>query len=509
MPMRRDLDRLAGAEYDVLVIGGGIQGACIAWDAALRGLRVALVERDDFGAATSANSLRIVHGGIRYLARGDLPRMRESIRERSALLRVAPGLVEPLPVLIPTGPPGVPGRLALGAALALTHLLSPTRNRHLPPDRRIGAGRVVSRLECLRLFPALDTAAITGGALWYDARMTRPERLTLAFITSAASVGARVANHAEATAFDVEGGEVRSVEVVDHLSGRRHRVRGRQVVIAAGPWTEALARRAAGAAAPAAGETRQALALNLVIGRRLADVAVGLRSRGSSEPDPGGSGGRFLFLAPQEHSTLLGTWYAVADAAADPGPALESGMASLLAEFNLACPGLQLSSGDVVGRQWGRLPLKAGLEAGPPATLAERPRIGGRKGPGPTNLLTVEAVKYTTARAVAQDVVDLVLASMGIAPRACRTAETPLVGAEHSPGRQPPLAQRVLQAARGEMAVTLSDIVYRRTELGDPPGPERERVRFAARIAADALGWDEDRRTREEAAVLGAGAGAV
>ena len=86
--MRRDLSRLESEEYDLLVIGAGIQGACIAWDAALRGLRVALVERDDFGAATSANSLRIIHGGLRYLARGDFARMRESIHERSALLRI-------------------------------------------------------------------------------------------------------------------------------------------------------------------------------------------------------------------------------------------------------------------------------------------------------------------------------------------------------------------------------------------------------------------------------------
>ncbi len=116
--MRRDLNQLGGIRHDVLVIGGGIQGACIAWDAALRGLKVALVERDDFGAATSANSLRIVHGGLRYLARGDLTRMRESIRERSALLRIAPGLVEPLPVLVPTGGPGVPGRAAFGSRVS-------------------------------------------------------------------------------------------------------------------------------------------------------------------------------------------------------------------------------------------------------------------------------------------------------------------------------------------------------------------------------------------------------
>jgi len=504
--MRRDLNELGGVEHDVLVIGGGIQGACIAWDAALRGLKVALVERDDFGAATSANSLRIVHGGIRYLARGDLARMRDSIRERSALLRVAPGLVEPLPVLVPTGRPGVPGRAAFGAALALTHLLSPTRNRHLDPSRRIAAGRVLSRPECLRLFPALDPDTFSGGALWYDARMTRPERLTLAFVVSAASAGAQVANHAEVEGFEVEGGTVRSAGVVDRLTGRRHEVRARQLVIAAGPWTEALAARAGKSVGPAPGTPRHALGLNLVVGRRVAEVAVGLRSSSSSDGDPGGPGGRFLFLAPQERGTLLGTWYGVADDGNDPGPALDRGAETLLAEFNRACPGLGLSRKDVVGRQWGRLPLKAGLEAGPSATLAERPRVSGRSGSGPANLLTVEAVKYTTARAVAQDVVNGVLASMGLRPRACRTAETPLVGAELSPGDRPPLPQRILHAAREEMAVTLDDVVYRRTELGDPPGLDREAVERAARIVGDALGWDEGRRAAEEASVLGAGA---
>ncbi len=502
--MRRNLKELGRVEHDVLVIGGGIQGACIAWDAALRGLDVALVERDDFGAATSANSLRIVHGGIRYLARGDFARMRESIRERSALLRIAPGLVEPLAVLVPTGRPGVPGRAAFGAALALTHALSPGRNRRLVPSHRIAAGRVLSRAECLRLFPALDPGAFNGGALWYDARMTHPARLTLAFIISAASAGAQVANYAEADGFEIAAGVVRAVGVVDRLSGVRHAVRARQVVIAAGPWTEALAGHASTSVGPAADAPRYALALNLVVGRRLSEAAVGLRSS-STVADPGGSGGRFLFLAPQEHSTLLGTWYGVAEAG-DPGPALDRGAETLLTEFNRACPGLRLTPGDVTGRQWGRLPLKASLEPGPPDTLAERPRMSARAGIGPSNLLTVEAVKYTTARAVAQEVVDLVLASLGLPRRACRTAETPLVSGDVGWAIRSPLGERMLHAVREEMAMTLQDVVYRRTELGDPPGPDRAAVGLAVRVVGDALGWDQARRVAEEASVLCAGA---
>jgi len=499
--MRRDLSRLEGDEHDLLVIGAGIQGACIAWDAALRGLRVALVERDDFGAATSANSLRIIHGGLRYLARGDFPRMRESIRERAALLRVAPGLVEPLPVLVPTGPPGVPPKLALGAALVLTHLLSPGRNRDLHPGRHIGAGRLLSRAECLALAPALGTSPVSGGALWYDARMVRPERLTLAFVRSAASKGAVVANYGEADTFEVVDGVVRSVEVVDRLRGTRHSVRARQIVIAAGPWTEELATRTGRQPALPAGEPGLALGLNLVVGRRLADAAVGLRAGSSSAADPGGSGGRFLFMVPQERSTLLGTWYEVADGS-DPTGALDRGEEFLLAAFNRACPGLRLSRDDVVARQAGRLPLKSGLERGPTFGLAERPRLFGRDRPGPANLLTVEAVKYTTARAVAEDVVDAVLASMGLEPRPCGTTETPLLGGEMPGGTPAPLEQRIRRAVTEEMAATLSDVVFRRTELGDPPGPAEEGVRLAARVMGDALGWDERRRAEEEATVL-------
>ncbi|MBA3316919.1 MAG: FAD-dependent oxidoreductase [Gemmatimonadales bacterium] len=503
--MRRNLEQLGGAEHDVLVIGGGIQGACVAWDAALRGLKVALVERDDFGGATSANSLRIVHGGIRYLARGDLVRMRESTRERSALLRVAPGLVQPLPVLVPTGPPGVPGRAAFGVALTLTHLLSPARNRDLHPSRHIAAGRVLSRSECLRRFPALDRDSCTGGALWYDARMTRPERLTLAFVVSAASVGAQVANHAEADGFEVTGGAVRAVRVTDRLTGRSHQVRARQVVIAAGPWSQALAGLAQERPTPVPGSPRHALALNLVVGRRWSDAAIGLRSDPSSEADPGGSGGRFLFLAPQERTTLLGTWYGVTHSGDGHAAALERGAETLLAQFNRACPGLGLSEADVLGIQWGRLPLKAGLESGPAAILAERPRGIGPGGDGPANLRIIEAVKYTTARAVAQTVVDGVLNSLSLEARPCRTAETPLVGAELSQGDRSSVAQRILYAAEEEMGVTLGDVIFRRTELGDLPGPDREAVMMACRIVGDARGWDQRRRDAEVTSVLGAG----
>ena len=476
------------------MVGGGIHGACIAWDATLRGLSVALLERDDFGAATSANSLRIVHGGLRYLARGDFARMRESIRERSALLRIAPGLVAPLPVLVPTEGGGVRSRAAFAAALAANDLLSADRNRGLGLSRRLPRGRLLAPAECRRLFPAFDPAA-TGGALWYDAQILHPERLTLAFLLAASQRGAALANYFPVERVLSAGGAVSGVLATDRLTGSPIEVRGRVVVVAAGPWTSALA-----------GQTPApplAFALNLVVARRLAEVAVGLRARTGADGDPVVGGGRFLFLAPQGEATLLGTWYAPS-AGASAQVRAARGVAALVAEFNEACPALALRESDVVRCQWGWLPLKAGRESGRATALAERPRLidHGKFG-GVRGMLSVEGVKYTTARGVAEQTVDRVVAALGLAPRPCTTAVEPLEQARLArEGDAVPLEAAVRRAARDEMALRFSDIVFRRTGLGALTGPDAAAVGAAARIAAAELGWTGEQQAVEIARAL-------
>jgi len=492
--MQRDLNRLTGQVHDLLIVGGGIHGACIAWDAALRGVSVALVERNDFGAATSANSLRIVHGGLRYLARGDLPRMRESIRERSTLLRIAPGLVVPLPVLVPTRGTGTQSRIALRAALALNDLGSSGRNRGLDADHRIPAGRLLSVSAAAACFPPLARGDVTGGALWHDARLRRPERLTLSFIRSAADRGAAVANYLEVERLLTSDGAVTGAEVLDGRSGARFQIQARAVVVAAGPWIGSLVARTASQRNDSA--TGQAVALNLVVGRRLAETAVGIKSLSGAAEDPVVGGHRFLFLAPHDGATLLGTWYAVDDGA-DPRTTVQRGAAALLAEFNAACPGLALSSGDIARVQWGRLPLKAGLEPGRSSALAERPRIRDHASEGARHLFSVEGVKYTTARRVAAVTVDKILADLGLRDPGCRTADTPLSGAYDVPPEDPQLDLRIREAIRNEMALTLGDVVFRRTGLGEVPGPHREAVCAAARIAAEELAWDSAREAAE------------
>jgi glycerol-3-phosphate dehydrogenase len=417
---------LGSTRHDLLVIGGGILGACLAWDGALRGLKVALVERGKLGGATSANSLRIIHGGLRYLIRGDLTRMRESIRERSILLRIAPGLVEPLPVVLPCGIPGYPNRAALRLGLALNDLISARRNLHLVPSRHLPPGRGLSAAELATFCPGLGSLARAGGALWYDAVMSRPEQLVRAFVRSATERGALVTEYACAEGFTSSGGQVLSVAIRDCQSGGFQEVAANQVILAAGPWTGDLLALAVGPA-PAGPTARHALALNLIVGRRLAGAAIGVRSERSATEDPLGGGRRFLFLVPQEETTLVGTWYGTAeDGAVDS--ALERGRLTLLEDVRRACPGLGLTPADIVGYHWGRLPVDR-VADGRPARLADRPRVAGPADLGLANLHAVETVKYTTARGVAERVLDRVVAMLPRAVGPCRTAEVPLAGA--------------------------------------------------------------------------------
>ncbi|HWW93867.1 MAG TPA: FAD-dependent oxidoreductase, partial [Vicinamibacteria bacterium] len=175
--MKRDLGLLAAREHDLLIVGGGIYGVAAAWDAAQRGLDVALIEGEDFGAGVSWNSLKTIHGGLRHLQRADVGQMRESLRERRALLRIAPELVRPLSFLVPAYGHGIRGREALAAGLWLFDLLGRDRNRGLAPDQRIPPARSLSRRAVLEMIPALPERGLTGGALWTDAQVSSSERL--------------------------------------------------------------------------------------------------------------------------------------------------------------------------------------------------------------------------------------------------------------------------------------------------------------------------------------------
>jgi glycerol-3-phosphate dehydrogenase len=214
----------------VVVIGSGIFGACAAWDAVLRGLSVPLVERDDFSGATSANSLNMVHGGIRYLQHGELARVRESCAERSALLRIAPHLVRPLPIAIPTYRHSKHGKALLAAGAWAYDLITQGRNRGISdPRRRIPWTRLLAREEVLSACPGLQRSGLTGAVLFNDSQIYNPPRLVLVFVRSAVGGGALAANYVEAMGLLQDGNRITGIDMavsdLEHEPGLREECR--------------------------------------------------------------------------------------------------------------------------------------------------------------------------------------------------------------------------------------------------------------------------------------------
>jgi len=541
--MQRAIDRLGTTCYDVVVVGGGIHGACAAWEAALRGLSVALVDQGDFGAATSANSQKIVHGGLRYLQSLDVKRMRESIRERSTLLRIAPHLVHPQPFLLPLHRGSLRHPLVMGAALWLNDVIACDRNRDLTdPSHRIPHGRLLSAAACRRLVPGLPSSGLAGGALWHDAHIDNTERLTLSFVRSAAEAGADAANYVQVTGWRRDGNRISGVAACDVLSGRRLDIRARLVLNTSGPWIDTLP--IGGNGHRRAPEPMAFLKGMVLLTRSLTfqGVAVGLPTRHPNGTTPG-----LLFMTPWRGCTLVGTSYR--RYTGDPGrcQASPAEIDDFIAEINAAYPAARLKRQDVLAAYVGLVPAAKGAQA----ALKHSQLIDHAKRDGIEGLLSVVGVKYTTARDVAEQAIDLALAKLGAPPRPSRSRTTPLWGGnierfeafldqalddrlwqlprrvtrhlvssygsaytdvlklvrenlvwgELVAGSNEVLKAEVIHAIRDEMAVTLADVILRRTDLAALGDPSSATLEDCAAIMAVELEWDAARIEREVRAV--------
>ena len=529
--MTRDLRALADTRFDLLIIGAGIYGAAIAWDAAQRGLSVALIDRGDFGGGTSANSAKTIHGGVRALQTGNLAELRSFVRERRALSRITPHLVAPLPFVIPTYGGLTRNPLAMRAAFGLYDLLArdrndlPDRSKHLPPSR------LVSRDECLALSPAIAPEGVTGGIIWHDCQMHNADRVVLSFVLSAVTAGAVVANHVEATGWIRDSDHITGVQVEDRLGAVGFDVRATLIVNAAGPWGPALTDDL-----PPAIRLRRppglSRAMNLVTRSITQDHALG-----------GLAGSRFLFVAPWHGVSIVGTSHDPFEGRADALRVRETDVSAFLREVHQAFPAAGLGLDDVRLVHRGLLPAtdRSGR------LLLKHSVVRDHRADGVPGLMSVLGVRYTTARGTAERATNAAFSILGRTPPACRTAQTPLSGgdipdfaifiaeatreADHAVDRltrsrlarsygsryrdvlntmmdTPSLASslsddcpvtrgEILHAVRHEMAVRLADAVLRRTEAGSAGHPGRQTLEEAARVMGAELGWTDDQRARE------------
>jgi glycerol-3-phosphate dehydrogenase len=531
--VRRDPDRLRATTFDLLVVGGGIYGLAVAYDAAQRGASVALVEAADFGSGSSFNHLRTIHGGLRYLQSLDVRRARASIRERRTLARIAPHSLEPRPFVLPLRRSLTRGPLAMRVGFALDRLIGVDRNRGVPAARRLAPGRVIGRARAIERFPGLFRGGLAGAAVWEDYVTTEADRLTFSVALAAARQGAALCNYLQAERVVTDGADGRrvvAVEAVDRLSGAALTIAARCTVLAAGAAIAPLA-----APLGLAANTPLVRAMNLVTRREAGDEALG------------GSGrlGRNLFLVPWKRRALFGTWEsgtAVQPGATEVDP---SEVRAFIAALNDAFPGLDLTAADVTLVHSGLVP--AIEAAGGGVGLRGREVIQDHAANGVSGLISIAGTKYTTARGVAERVVDRVFERLGRRAAPCRTGDVPLPGgavrdvaltvAELRRGHDgevpsetiphlvagygtaaadvlalarekpewrrrladdsPVVGAQLVRAVRDEMAVTLADAVIRRTPLGALGEPAPAALEAAATIVGDELAWDPRRRAAE------------
>lgn len=496
MPDRPDreaaLEQAAGTALDVVVVGGGITGAGVALDAARRGYRVALVEREDLASGTSSKSSKLVHGGLRYLANGDLAMVAEGVRERDRTRRAAPHLVRPLPFVVPTA--GAVDRVLLKIGLVAYDLLG--TGRSVAPHRRVADVRSVA--------PTLRASG--GGYRYWDAR-TDDARLTLAVAQAARDAGALVVNHTSATALTTSpGGRVEAVEVADHLTGATATLATRWVVAAGGVWAGDVRGLApAGTWEPTVAPARGA---HVVFDHDALPVDQAVVFDADD--------GRRLFVVPWGRQVYVGTNDVPATSLA--AHVTEADVDYLLGALRTAFHGAPRLE-DAVGGWAGLRPLVGSGER--TADLSRRHLVV----QDPQGLVSVTGGKLTTWRQMAQDVVDDLAAADGRRVRA--TTSRVQLGANGS-RREGDARVRVAGARLGVDPVTCSALHHRHGDLAtavlaachaEPDGLEplvpglpyvRGEVRWAvrhelARTVDDVL----QRRTRVSLRHAAAGGGAA
>ncbi len=529
--MQRKFRNLGADLFDIAIIGGGITGACIARDAARRGLSVALVEKGDFSCGTSAGSTKLVHGGLRYLKSLELWLIRESLRERRVWERIAPHMVYPMPFLLPLKVPA--DRWVIGAGLTLYDLLSFDRNWLDDPDQRMPAHRALTAAEARRLEPTLEAASFDSAMLYYDCQMYSPERLGLECLMDAAKNGAVIANHAQAVAFERQGNTIHGIRVRDRLDGSETTIRCKLAVNAAGPWADRLLELLGGSSGGAH---------KLIRSKGIHVITKALTQRHALAVSQ--KGGHFFIVPWRDHS-IVGTTDTVYTDEPDMLRVTAQEVDDFLSFVNEGLPGLSLTRDDACHAYAGLRPLvddgsKSSYNASRKAEIVDHGAEG-----GPANLVSAIGGKWTTSRQIAENCVNLIARKLQADVKRCDTAEASLPGAAgnhramvaklsaerhdisastaetlarnygamagdvlaHARSdaallrtvsqRLPDIAAQIVHAVRAEMALTLEDVVFRRTGLGTLGPLEPSALSEVASLMARELGWSAQETQRQ------------
>ncbi|MBS2031631.1 MAG: glycerol-3-phosphate dehydrogenase/oxidase [Deltaproteobacteria bacterium] len=535
LSLTRAVSRLADDAFDVAVVGGGISGVAIAYEAAARGLKVALVERGDFAAGTTTASTKLIHGGVRYLESYEFGLVREALRERRILLNMAPHLVNTVPFLIPHYVHDKVGLLKLHAGMFVYDVLSYDKNWKARSDKHVPWRKSLSKSGMLALEPGLRDDGLTGGAMYYDGQVPSPARLTIEFAKSAEARGAAIANYCEVVGVQLEGGKVTALEVRDLREKRDVKLRAKVVVNAAGLWATRimglLKHEPSRKLAPSKG-------IHLITRPLLRDHAAVFTTRA----------GRKLMVIPWQGKSLIGTTDEFYQGNLERIRCTRDEVARMVAEVNEVLPSSKLQVEEVDRAYAGCRPLiaKEGVSS---LDLSRHWEIVDHAHEGAGGVYSVVGGKLTTSRSVAMHVINRVEHHLGQrAPSPTRTLPIgggdigPLVdevsslekshglphdvanGLVHAYGSSAPrvLAEQaskpgaldklrpdmpfvraqVRHAVQREMAFRVSDVALRRMDLGNLGDHGAEGGKIVAAELQKLLGWSDAERESQLAEYL-------
>ncbi len=476
MQISRDPQRAEKNEYEAIIVGGGIYGITLALEAGRRGLKTLLLEKGDFGEQTSFNSLKIIHGGLRYLQSLDLHRFRESVNERTWFLRHFPKRVHPLPCFMPLYGNGLHRPSIFRAALLANHLLALKRNIGMDDEHQLPMGKVVNAEESKTIFPLLDMEGVKGGAVWYDAYMPDSQLLVMEMLLAACNLGTTPLNYVQATDLLTDKqGHIKGVTGLDRETGTSSSYRTGLVINAAGPWCREIVEGIKGDREEL---FRPSLAWNVLFKRKaLSDHALAVQAREQ--------GSRLYFITPWRGRILAGTGHEAWLGKPDRPLPTRTQLIEFIHALNRAVPGLKLQLEDVGRIFAGLLPTTA---VGSNELTKREVVVDHGKTGGPAGLYSVGGIKFTTARLVAEKILD----QAGLEKPKSTILEgtaVPYPDVEQDPGLQ----QYRELLINDQSIVHLDDLLLRRSTLWEKG---TEALELATRLC-DLFPWDRERKKLE------------
>lgn len=524
--MERFININKTGEFDLIIIGGGITGSTLAYEASLRGLKVALFEKNDFCAATSSATSKLIHGGLRYLKNLEFGLVREALRERKTLSNIAPNFVYPIPFLIPSFASLKSNKWALLAGMLLYDLLSFDKAHTWDQSKRLSRFRSLSIQETKKLESCVRKSGLTGSTVYYDCQNIFPERLALAFLKSAEKLGAKISNYTRVISFLKEANQVQGVRVKDELAGKEGQFRASVVVNCTGPWADIIIKSAAGENTKH--HIRRSEGIHIITRKLCNSHAVSVMTKNE----------RHIMVMPWRNHSLIGTTDKEYIGNPDDYKVSKQSILDLLADVNDNYNTPELKYEDVLFYYGGLRPL-ADTETESLYESSRKYEIFDNADEGLGGLFTVEGGKYTTSRQLAVEVVEKIEKRLKLKLPKSISKDRYLYGseikdiklfmeelhAEYSDfefdtieylgknygtesheifklARKNPNLTEVLNddgeilgevtfAIQNESAFFLSDILFRRTGIGGLGNPGEEVLRKVARVAGNYFKWDK------------------